>query len=167
MSETRPKALIVDDDRLARTMLEDMLAPHFEVQLAASGDEALTLLGKATYAVVLSDQIMPGVTGVEVLSRCMEQCPSTVRILVSATESPKDIRDAVNLARVHRVIVKPLRELEVESIVMGALREHQLAEENARLVVELRAREAELERELRIRDDELAGIMAQVREVPR
>jgi len=73
------------------------------------------------------------------------------------------------LARVHRVIAKPVRAVEVEGIVGGALRERALEEENTRLVAELREalgslreREAELERELRVRTEELRGIMTQI-----
>ena len=172
MGSLRERALVVDDDRLSRTMLRDMLSPHLDVKLAGSGQEALEILDREPFAVVISDHIMPGVTGVEVLTRCITLRPQAVRILVTASQNIKDIRDAVNLARVHRVIVKPLHEVEVESIVLGALRERELERENERLVRELRealdslkAREQELEHELKVRTDELREVMAQVAEL--
>jgi len=166
--EKKIRILVVDDDRLTRTMLCDIFADRYDVLSAEDGAAALVILGREQVDVVLSDHIMPSVTGVEVLRQTMTMQPQTVRILVTASEDIADIRDAVNLAHVHRVIVKPAHPVEVEGIVEGALRERALEKENQRLVLELRAaldevqkREVELEHELRIRTEELREVMAQ------
>jgi response regulator RpfG family c-di-GMP phosphodiesterase len=168
MVQSKTRILVIDDDRLTRTMLCDIFAGRCEVLSAPDGPQALATLGREEVDVVLCDHLMPGVTGVEVLRQTMALQPRAVRILVTASEDIKDIRDAVNLARVHRVIVKPAHPVEVEGIVEGALRERTLEEENRRLVAELKQaldevqkREAELEHELRVRTDELREVMAQ------
>jgi response regulator RpfG family c-di-GMP phosphodiesterase len=166
----RRRVLLVDDDRLMLAVLRDALVSRFDVTTAGSGENARDLLAREDFAAIASDHIMPGLTGVELLQWAMEHCPKAARILVTASESAKDIRDAVNLARVHRVVGKPVQPAALESVVAGAIHEVELERENARLVAELRAalgelaeRERELERELQIRTAELQEVMAQLR----
>jgi DNA-binding NtrC family response regulator len=171
MTTSKPKAriLIVDDDKLIRTVLTDLLQDDYEVVTAADGNEALKALQKHEVAAVLCDQMMPDIEGVEVLKRCIDLRPDAVRILITASDDVRAARDAVNVARVHRFIVKPLHELEVVSLVRGAVRERELETENRRLVAELRAaitqlheREGELERELHLRTRELKEVVDQL-----
>jgi response regulator RpfG family c-di-GMP phosphodiesterase len=168
-SESRT-LLIVDDDNLVLTMLHDIFADSFPVLTAKNGNEAVELLQHHEVTAVLSDHVMPGLSGVEVLGECMRLQPHAVRILVTASEDVGAIRDAVNLARVHRVIAKPIHAVQVEGIVGGAIRERDLQIENERLVGELstalaevKEREAELERELQIRTRELREVMQRVK----
>ena len=158
--------LIVDDDRLAREMLADVFESDFEIIKAEDGEKALEILKDRSVAAVLCDHTMPKMTGVEVLRTCMEMRPEAVRILVTASEDAKNVRDAINLARVARVLGKPLRPMEVEAVVKGAIREQRLEQENKRLVAELKEavaqlheREMELERELNVRTRELKDVM--------
>ena len=166
----RPRILVVDDDRLIVQMIGDILAADFEVLAATAGTEALELLERERVAAVLCDQNMPGVRGIEVLERCMQLQPGAVRILITATDKVADVAEATNRARVHRVVVKPVREVELAGLVKGAIHEMQLEEENARLVgelqfavAELQRREGELERELNLRNEELRAVMSQLR----
>lgn len=166
MAENRPQILVVDDDRLMVAMMSDVFAGRFTVLTALSGEEALKKARGEELTAVLSDHIMPGVTGVEVLRECITLQPLAVRILVTASESVNDIREAINGARVHRVVAKPIHPVELEGIVDGAIHERDLERENERLVRELRAalaevqaRERELERELQVRTDELRDVM--------
>jgi response regulator RpfG family c-di-GMP phosphodiesterase len=160
------KILVVDDDKLIRTVLSDLLGDDYEVITAANGSEALKALQKHDVAAVLCDQMMPDIEGVKVLEQCINLRPEAVRVLITASDDVRAARDAVNLARVHRFIVKPLHELEVVSLVRGAVRERELESENRRLVSELRTaveqlqeREKELERELNVRTRELKEVV--------
>jgi len=166
MSSSLQSLLIVDDDRLILQMLGEIFSKDFTILTATDGEEAIAVLRKEPVVAVLCDHMMPKVTGVEVLKECVTLQPDAVRILVTATERVQDVRDAVNLARVHRVVVKPFRVLEVSGLVKGAIREGQLERENAKLVADLqhaldevRKREVELEQELRIRTQELKDVM--------
>ncbi len=165
----RDKLLIVDDDKLVVAMLSDIFRDSYEIFTAYDGAAALEVLRRQSVRAVLCDQVMPKMTGVDVLKECMTLRPDAVRVLVTASDRIQDLRDAVNMARVHRVIVKPVREVEVKGIVDGALREQVLERENARLVGELRAalaelkeREQELEAELTLRTHELKDVMDQL-----
>jgi response regulator RpfG family c-di-GMP phosphodiesterase len=162
VAEPRHKIVVADDDKLIVAMIGDLLSDRFDVLTAHDGDAALEHLKHQQVIAVICDQVMPGVAGVEVLQRCVEMQPSAARILVTASEDPRDIRDAINLARVHRVILKPIREAEIDAAIAGAVRECLLEQENARLIDELKKaladvtrHEAELEHELRVRTEEL------------
>ena len=166
MSIPRRNVLIADDDKLIVRMLSDMFESEFELTTVNDGNAAVAALGDGVFSAVLCDQMMPGIIGVEVLQRCQRLQPHAARILMTASDRVEDVRDAVNIARVHRFISKPLRSLEVGGIVKGAIHEVELESENERLVEELqliigqvRAREQELERELNVRTRELKDVM--------
>lgn len=166
MGQYKPQILVVDDDKLIVRMLSDILASDFRVLTAGNGEEALAILKKEPIVAILCDQRMPGISGVEVLKTCVEAQPKAVRIMVTATEDVKDVQDAINVGRVHRVLTKPVRDVEIIGTVKGAIREVELEEENRRLVddlrhavAELRDREKELERELNLRTTELKEVM--------
>ena len=170
MADNKPRILVVDDDRLQLQVISDLLGPSYSIRTASDGSEAIKALEEETFAAVLSDHMMPDITGVEVLAKCLEKQPGAVRMLVTATDDIKALEASVNVARVHRFVIKPVREAELPAIVTGAIREAQLEAENKRLVEELRvavdelqAREKELERELTIRTQELREMMAQIR----
>ena len=167
----KPRVLIVDDDELIVRMICDLLSAEFEVLSATAGAEAVQILEREPVAAILCDQNMPGILGIEVLERAITLQPRAVRILVTATDKVEDVADATNRARVHRVVVKPVREVEIARLVRGAIHEMELEEENARLVGELQAavaelqqREKELERELLLRNEELRAVIAQLRQ---
>lgn len=169
MTEEQMHILIVDDDRLIVHMLSDLLRERYAVHTASDGQEALEALRKQSVAAVLCDHMMPKLTGVQVLAQCMEIQPDAIRILITASEDIKDLHDAVNTARVHRFLVKPIRTLELPKMLRGAIREARLERENRHLVAELKelvqelqAREQELEQELKIRTQELKDVMNQV-----
>src|SRR2546428_11822190 len=115
-------------------MLADIFRRDYDVLTAFDGKAAVELLKRETVRAILCDQVMPKMTGVEVLKECASLQPDAVRILVTATDKIEALRDAVNLARVHRVIVKPVREIEVRGVIDGALHEQALERETARLV---------------------------------
>jgi response regulator RpfG family c-di-GMP phosphodiesterase len=162
MRDATKTILIVDDDNLILTMLKDLLERDFRILTAVNGEHALEILKKEPVAAIVCDHMMPKITGVEVLKQCIGIQPKAVRILVTATESVQDVRDAVNIARVHRVIVKPFRLIEVDGIVKGAVRERDLENENQLLLAKLQERERELENELTVRTNELKEVMDRV-----
>lgn len=154
--EQRIRLLVVDDDDVTRTMLTDALTDHFDVVESADGPSALAKLARHRFDCVLADHQMPGMTGVELLDAVHERAPSAVRILMTATESGSVFSEAVNRARVHRLLMKPLRWLELPSVVSGAVREAKLAEENEHLLRELAQANERLELQVAQRTHELA-----------
>jgi len=130
--------MVVDDDPMIRQMLHDMLGTDYRVIVAADGKEALERIeSDGPPDAVVADQMMPNVTGVELLQRLSRSHPRVIRILVTASDRLEDARDAINIAKVNRFLSKPVRLVELRTMVSGALRENALEDENESLVVSL------------------------------
>ncbi|MBC8028879.1 MAG: response regulator [Pyrinomonadaceae bacterium] len=91
------RILIVDDERPLRELFAQTLREKFECKTAASADEALALLAVEVYALVISDMMMPGRNGVELLREVTSRYPDTAVIMVSGVDRPQRMRDALRL----------------------------------------------------------------------
>lgn len=140
--------LVVDDDDGILKLFETALKSSFRVLTAADGLTGKGVLEREDVACVVADQMMPGLTGVELLREAVALRPNAARILVTASDRVKDLSDAVNLAQVHRFLSKPVRITELISVVKSAVHQASLERENQRLVGELTEKNALLQRAL-------------------
>lgn len=99
--------LIVDDDEQVRTMLRIHLSSNYLCATAASAEEALRLLKLNSFAIVLTDVIMPGVSGVELLREVTMRYPETVVIMFSCIDRTQRVIDAVRLGAFD-YLIKPV-----------------------------------------------------------
>ena len=131
-----PAVLYVDDDALNLRVFEANFGSKFRIFRCSTPAEALTLLEqkRSEIGVILSDQRMPGMTGVELLERARTLAPDAKRMLVTAYSDMQAVIDAVNRGQVSRYFVKPWDRAEVLAALEDGLR-------IARL--ELRIREVE------------------------
>jgi diguanylate cyclase (GGDEF)-like protein len=166
------KILVVDDDADIVRMIGAVLRNKYEILTAPDGKKAAELLEAHEVAGVIADHMMPGITGVELLDRCNELRPSAARVLITASERVNVLKDAVNRARVHRFLSKPLRLTDLPGVLADAIREAWLESENARLVTELAHKNAELneingrlEQEVRDRTHELHEAIQKLEEL--
>jgi len=125
--------LIVDDQPEVLHSIERLLKKDWMVRLAANGKEALDILGKGGIAVILSDQRMPGMTGVEFLERSMEIAPDSVRMLITAYADVQASIDAVNRGKIFYYISKPWEPDELVLIVRRAVERFRIEDENRSL----------------------------------
>jgi len=125
MSE-HPLILVVDDDPGQRSLLDSFLSKlGFHIIMAASGEEALNVLGSQSVDMMITDVRMPGISGLEILRRAREEDPSLPVLLVTAYA---DIRDAVDAMRdgALNYLEKPIDLDELESLIrqsLGIIRE--------------------------------------------
>ena len=91
------RVLIVDDERSIRDLFAQWLADNFTCRTAASADEALAILAQESQALVISDVMMPGRNGVELLREVTTRFPGTAVIMVSGVDRPQRMRDALRL----------------------------------------------------------------------
>jgi DNA-binding NtrC family response regulator len=101
------KVLYVDDEpenlKLFRLQFED----DFAVATAENGAAALKLLAQETFGVVLTDERMPGMRGVDLLAHLSEHYPESIRIIVSAYSDSERLLSAINRGHAHEYILKP------------------------------------------------------------
>lgn len=122
-SDTRPAVLYVDDDAINLRVFDANFRSRFRVLIAASGQEALEILRRQSeeIAVLISDQRMPGMTGVELLERARELAPDVRRMLITAYSDIQAVMDAVNRGQVVRYFVKPWAKEELSAAIQDAI----------------------------------------------
>lgn len=109
--------LYVDDERENLVALEYALDSRFTVLTARSGEEALVILKRQPIAVLLCDQRMPGMTGVELCQRALEVQPDAARMLITAYSDMEVAMSAINLGHVSRFLLKPWRLEELTQVL--------------------------------------------------
>jgi two-component system sensor histidine kinase/response regulator len=108
VGETRSRGiLIVDDERPNLTVLRNFLESGYRVFEAQSGPEALELAKREDLDVVIADQRMPGMSGVELLEELRHLKPDVAGIVLTGFTDPPALISAINRARVFRFLKKP------------------------------------------------------------
>ena len=117
-----PGVLIVDDDQLMRVMLRDALSDvPCTMTEADSGTAALRVLETGTPpAVVLLDLVMPGLSGMELLTRIAKIAPGTAVLVLSSLDSEGLVQQALE-GGARGYLVKPFHPLDVQNLVRTAL----------------------------------------------
>jgi two-component system response regulator HupR/HoxA len=129
--------LIVDDQPEILNSLQILLKDKYQVHLASNGNDALMILARHVIAVILADQRMPGMTGIEFLSRSLEIQPDAVRMLITAYTDIQASIAAINQGQIFYYIAKPWEPDELQLNIQRAMERFQLIKENKRLTEEL------------------------------
>ncbi len=140
--------LFVDDEVLILDFLVDAFSGDYHVLCARSGVEALRILGEQPVAVIITDQRMAGMSGVELLSIVQEKFPETVRLLMTAHRDVEDVIEAVNRGHIYQFLHKPLKDVELRQVLDQAIRYRRLSQENSLLADELMRVNRQLEGKL-------------------
>ena len=121
------KVLFVDDEPNVLQSIKRNLRKRLNIDTAESGDEALQkMAADGNYAVLVSDMRMPGMDGVELLSKAREEWPDTVRMMLTGNADQKTAVAAVNHGDIFRFLNKPCDPELLELAVVDAIRQHQL-----------------------------------------
>jgi len=134
--------LYIDDDEANLLVLKATCADELNVITASSGAEGLEILAAQEVAVLLVDQRMPGMTGVEVFEVAREKYPDAVRILITAFTDLTDAIAAINRGHIRRYLKKPWEPQELKA----ALREAVEIYQTRKKITELETRLIETER---------------------
>ncbi|HSF20724.1 MAG TPA: protein kinase, partial [Burkholderiales bacterium] len=116
----KARVLFVDDEERIVTALRSIFRPHYHVFTATNGPEALEFVRKFQPHVVVSDQRMPEMTGVELLRRVKGLAPNSVRLLLTGYSDLAAIVGSVNDGEVYRFISKPWDNQEIQNIIAEA-----------------------------------------------
>jgi two-component system, NtrC family, response regulator HupR/HoxA len=136
-----PTVLVIDDEVRSQEALRRTLEEDFEVFTASSAAEARTLMEGQSVQVVLTDQRMPEVSGVEFLKEVRRTWPDTVRIIISGYTDSEDIIAGINEAGIYQYLLKPWHPEQLLLTLKRAAELYRLQQENCQLAVELRAAE--------------------------
>jgi signal transduction histidine kinase len=140
----RHTILVVDDEIDVVTSVQDLLRLDYRVLGATRAQEGLQLVRDLEVHVVMTDQRMPGMSGVEFLRQVRDEQPDAVRLLFTGYADIKAVIDAINQGSVFRYITKPWDPDELQSIIRQATDQYELLLERRRLLAELQAMNEEL-----------------------
>ena len=101
------KIMVVDDEPVNLRLLERLLSRKYDVITASSGAEALQLLVDHDVALLITDQRMPGMTGVHFLEKSIHTHPDSTRILLTGYTDIESVIEAINNGQIYRYINKP------------------------------------------------------------
>lgn len=139
------KILIVDDEPANLRLLERLFRRDYSVLTASSGQEALQLLGQHDVALLITDQRMPGMTGIELLKQIADTRPHMVRMILTGYTDMSALVEAINCGQVYRYVTKPWDNDDLRLTVARALEHyetnkshHELEVANKRLSLRLR-----------------------------
>jgi DNA-binding NtrC family response regulator len=131
--------LVVDDEPEILFSLRGLLRTDFEVHTAESASEALELLKQREIHVVMTDQRMPQITGVELLGQVRGEWPDAIRIVFTGYADVRAVIDAINQGHVFRYITKPWDPEELRAVLRQACEQYEQVVERKRLLSDLRA----------------------------
>ncbi|WP_319531245.1 sigma-54 dependent transcriptional regulator [uncultured Cohaesibacter sp.] len=137
-SETLPTVLVVDDEVRSLEALERTLFEDFDVRTAKNAAEAEAILEQEWVQIILCDQRMPEVTGVQFLTQVRERWPEVIRIIISGYTEADDIIDGLNEAGIYQYITKPWTPDQLLRVLRNASRMFNLQRQNELLAIELR-----------------------------
>jgi len=120
-SVKQARLLLVDDEERILSALMSMFRTRYHVFATTDGNKALEFMKKHQMHVVVSDQRMPIMTGVELLRRAREIAPSSVRILLTAYSDLASIAGSINDGEVYRFISKPWNNEDLQQTVAEAV----------------------------------------------
>jgi response regulator RpfG family c-di-GMP phosphodiesterase len=123
----KPKILFVDDDPNILSGFNRQLHTRFDVDTALGGEEGLVALNsRGPYAVIVADMRMPGMDGIQLLTRVKESAPDTVRIMLTGQSDAQTAIEAINQGNIFRFLTKPCAHSLLVSVLNDSVRQYRL-----------------------------------------
>lgn len=153
--------LLVDDEEHILASLRRLLRRDgYTIVTACGAAEGLQRLAEGEVDVIVSDQRMPGMTGVEFLRRAKELYPDTIRMVLSGYTELQSIIDAINEGAIYKFLTKPWDDARLRGHVAEAFRQKAMADENRRLARQVESANADYQQ----LNDRLQRLVAQQRD---
>ncbi len=140
--------LVVDDEQRSLESIQRILYDRFDVHIANNIEDAETVLRREWIQVLLCDQRMPDMSGVEFSEKVRTEYPDIVRMIISGYTEANDIIDAVNKGGIYQYITKPWHPDDLILKLNNAVKLFKLQRENEQLAVELKLRPDTIEQSM-------------------
>jgi len=140
----RTLLLVDDEENITSALVRLLRRDGYNILRANSGEAGLKLLENNEVGVIISDQRMPGMTGVEFFGKVRELYPDTVRVVLSGYTELSTVTDAINRGAVYKFLTKPWEDELLRANVVEAFQRYEMKMENARLARELESANEEL-----------------------
>ncbi len=149
------KLLVVDDEPDVCDSVHDLLRYEFQVVKAGSAEEGMKLMQEQEVHIIMTDQRMPNISGVEFLTRVRQGHPRAVRMLFTGYADLEAVISAINQGHVFRFVRKPWKPEELEEIVREAATEYDRLIQESNEIQRLNAEVGQLRERVKILEDEV------------
>lgn len=161
--EVKPKILYVDDEQNNLIVFRSSFRRYYDIYTATSASEGLKIIDENDISIIITDQRMPGMTGIEFLKNLPEDLLA-IRMILTGFSDVSAIIEAINSGKVYRYITKPWNKDELKVTIDNALEALALKKNNQQLVAELQEINEQLEQKVIDRTAELEKAFEEINE---
>jgi len=133
MDDKRTVLFVDDEPNILKSVQRLLRQEEMNVLCASTGEEALQILGQTPTQVVVTDQRMPEMSGVDLLSAVRERHPEIIRMMLTGFTEIKVAVEAINRGEIYRLITKPWNDDELRATIRQAFEQADLKDEIKRL----------------------------------
>jgi len=119
--QSRPAVLVIDDEPALLSAMTLTLEGDYDIETAASAEDAMLMAGTRAFEVVICDQLLPGAQGLDFLMRAAVQFPKMRRILITGYMNPELLSRGTTLAGLSCCLLKPVSPADLKKAIAGAL----------------------------------------------
>lgn len=145
MAENKINVLYVDDEQNNLISFKATFRIKYNVYTALSGEDAIKILNNNPIDIIITDQRMPNMTGVQFLESILEAHPDPMRILLTGYADLNAVIDAVNKGKIFHYLTKPWNEEELDITIKRAFEVYTLRKDEKELTEKLGVTNAQLE----------------------
>ena len=145
ITKDKMQLLYVDDEPNNLISFKAAFRRDYEIHTAESGAEGRKILDNNSISIVITDQRMPFMTGVEFLESIVNDYPNTIRILITGFSDIQAVIDAINKGKIYHYVQKPWDETYLRNIISNAFETHRLRRENKFMMEQLKISNEQLE----------------------
>ncbi len=145
MAENKINILYVDDEQNNLVSFKATFRIKYNIHTAISGEDAIKILRANPIDIIITDQRMPNMTGVEFLESILEEYPDPMRILLTGYADLNAVIDAVNKGKIFHYLTKPWNEEELDLTIKRAFEVYTLRKDEKELTEKLGVTNAQLE----------------------
>ena len=133
MKRSRTLLLVDDEANILASLKRLLRSDGYQILTAPGAEQGLELLARHRVDVIVSDQRMPGMSGVEFLRRVKVLHPATIRLVLSGYTDLQTVTDAINEGAIYKFLTKPWDDSHLRANIQEAFRAKEMADENRRL----------------------------------
>ncbi len=145
MAENKINILYVDDEQNNLVSFKATFRIKYNIHTAISGEDAIKILRANPIDIIITDQRMPNMTGVEFLESILDEYPDPMRILLTGYADLNAVIDAVNKGKIFHYLTKPWNEEELDLTIKRAFEVYTLRKDEKELTEKLGVTNAQLE----------------------